>query len=149
MERREKKRGLHRRHGLEHLGKTVLYGCMDCGDCGLETAIYTCPMTQCPKCQRNGPCGGSADGWCEVYPNQRYCIHFKAYHRLKKYNELAKLDAYITPPNNWDYYETSGWSNYTHQRDNAASRQSLPASALRPQAAKDSRNGAQRSQDRE
>jgi methylenetetrahydrofolate reductase (NADPH) len=126
MESRERKKGLHRHHGLEHLGKTVLYGCMDCGDCGLEAAIYTCPMTQCPKCQRNGPCGGSTEGWCEVYPDERYCIYFKAYHRLKKYDELYKLDSFITPPNNWDFYETSGWSNYTHQRDNAARRIYLP-----------------------
>ncbi|MDR1422641.1 MAG: methylenetetrahydrofolate reductase C-terminal domain-containing protein [Coriobacteriales bacterium] len=126
MDRRERKKGPNRHHGLEHLGKTVLYGCMDCGDCGLEAAIYTCPMTQCPKCQRNGPCGGSVDGWCEVYPDERYCIHFKAYHRLKKYNELHKLDSFITPPNNWEFYETSGWSNYTHERDNAAHRMPLP-----------------------
>ena len=135
MDRRDRKKGLNRHHGLEHLGKSVMYGCMDCGDCGLETAIYTCPMTQCPKCQRNGPCGGSLDGWCEVYPDERYCIHFKAYHRLKKYGELEKLDSYITPPNNWDFYETSGWSNYTHERDNAANRVYLPEAEKRAQVA--------------
>ncbi|MDR1184329.1 MAG: methylenetetrahydrofolate reductase C-terminal domain-containing protein [Coriobacteriales bacterium] len=126
MDWRERKKGQHRHHGLEHLGKVVLYDCMDCGDCGLEAAVYTCPMTQCPKCQRNGPCGGSEDGWCEVYPHERYCIHFKAYHRLKKYGEVSRLDSFITVPNNWDFYETSGWSNYTHNRDNAAHRQVLP-----------------------
>jgi methylenetetrahydrofolate reductase (NADPH) len=129
MDWRERRRGRHRNHGLEHLGKTMLYGCMDCGDCGLEAAIYSCPMTACPKSQRNGPCGGSADGWCEVYPLQKYCIHFKAYHRLKKHGELHKLAAFITPPNNWDYFETSGWSNYTHERDNAAKRQYLATSS--------------------
>jgi methylenetetrahydrofolate reductase (NADPH) len=97
----------------------------------LEAAIYTCPMTQCPKCQRNGPCGGSTDSWCEVYPGQRYCIHYKAYHRLKKYHELYKIDSFITPPNNWDFYETSGWSNYTHERDNAAHRINLPPQGQR------------------
>ncbi len=126
MDRRERKKGIHRHHGLEHLSKVVLYGCMDCGDCGLEPAIYTCPMTQCPKCQRNGPCGGSMDGWCEVFPQERFCIYFKAYHRLKKYDELYKLDSFITPPNNWDFFETSAWSNYTHERDNTAHRQQLP-----------------------
>lgn len=135
---RENKKGLHRHHGMEHLAKTVLYGCMDCGDCGLEPAIYTCPMTKCPKCQRNGPCGGSADGWCEVYPNEQYCIYYKAYLRLKKYDEVEKkLDAFITPPNNWDFAFTSGWSNYTHKRDNTAYRQYLPARDVRAQAFKD------------
>ncbi|GHU10209.1 methylenetetrahydrofolate reductase [Betaproteobacteria bacterium] len=125
MDRRERKRGKHRTHNLEHLGKTMLYGCLDCGDCGLETTIYSCPMTACAKCQRNGPCGGSTDGWCEVYPGERFCIYYKAYHRLKKYGELHKLGDFIAPPNNWDYFETSGWSNYTHERDNAANRQFL------------------------
>ncbi|MDR3307779.1 MAG: methylenetetrahydrofolate reductase C-terminal domain-containing protein [Coriobacteriales bacterium] len=126
MSWRERKKGLHRHYGIEHTGKVLLYGCMDCGDCGLEAAIYSCPMSSCPKCQRNGPCGGSANGWCEVYPGERYCIYFKAYHRLKKHDELYKLDSFITPPNNWDFFETSGWSNYTHARDNAAHRQPLP-----------------------
>jgi methylenetetrahydrofolate reductase (NADPH) len=128
MDRRERKRGKHRTHNLEHLGKTMLYGCLDCGDCGLETTIYSCPMTACAKCQRNGPCGGSIDGWCEVYPGERFCIYYKAYHRLKKYGELHKLGDFIAPPNNWDYFETSGWSNYTHERDNAAHRQFLNGS---------------------
>jgi len=125
MASRERKKGLHRNHGLEHLGKTLIYGCLDCGDCGLEACAYSCPMTKCPKCQRNGPCGGSSDGWCEVYPNERYCIYFKAYYRLKKYGKGAVLESYITPPNNWDFFETSGWSNYTHRRDNAAHREFL------------------------
>jgi methylenetetrahydrofolate reductase (NADPH) len=141
MDWRERRKGIARHHGLEHLGKTIIYGCMDCGDCGLEATIYTCPMSQCPKCQRNGPCGGSMDGWCEVYPQDRYCIHFKAYHRLKKYDELHKLDSFITPPNNWDYYETSGWSNYTHGRDNAAHRQYLPPPGKRAQALNIPREG--------
>lgn len=123
MDKRDKKKGIHRHHGLEHTGKTFLYGCIDCGDCGLEACVYTCPMAQCPKCQRNGPCGGSnPGGWCEVYPDERYCIHFMAYYRLKKYNEMYKMSSFTTPPNNWDYFETSGWSNYTHKRDNAANR---------------------------
>lgn len=122
MDRKEKKKGMHRKHGIEHLGKAFLYNCQDCGDCGLETCIYSCPMSYCPKCQRNGPCGGSINGWCEVYPEERYCIWYRAYHRLKKYGETQKLNHYITPPNNWDFYETSGWSNYTHDRDNAANR---------------------------
>ena len=137
MERRERRKGQHRKHGLEHLGKTLLYGCLDCGDCGLEATIYSCPMSKCPKCQRNGPCGGSADGFCEVYPQERYCIYFKAYHRLKKHGELEKLDAFITPPNNWDFFETSGWSNYTHDRDNAAFRMYLPPRLERASAMKD------------
>jgi methylenetetrahydrofolate reductase (NADPH) len=122
MDWRERKKGIHRSHFIEHIAKAVLYECQDCGDCGLEPAIYTCPMSRCPKHQRNGPCGGTVDGWCEVYPNERYCIYFKAYHRLKKYNELYKIDSYITVPNDWSLIETSGWANYTKKRDNTAKR---------------------------
>ncbi|MDR0346941.1 MAG: methylenetetrahydrofolate reductase C-terminal domain-containing protein [Coriobacteriales bacterium] len=128
---RERKRGVNRPHGFERLMKTMLYGCVDCGDCGLDAAVYSCPMAQCPKSQRNGPCGGSTDGWCEVYPQERYCIWFKAYHRLKKHGELHRLDSFITPPNNWDYHRTSAWSNYTHERDNAAHRHYLPKQGRR------------------
>jgi methylenetetrahydrofolate reductase (NADPH) len=122
MSRREQKSGLHRKHLIEHLSKTFLYGCMDCGDCGLDACAYSCPMAACPKCQRNGPCGGSMDGYCEVYPQKRFCIHYLAYHRLKKYGEIDKMSSFITRPNNWDYFQTSAWSNYTHQRDNVSTR---------------------------
>lgn len=122
MEKREQKKGMRQKHGFERMVKTLLYNCMDCGDCALETCAYRCPMSYCPKCQRNGPCGGSIKGWCEVYPDERYCLWYGAYHRLKKYGETDKLSLYITLPNNWDYFAASGWSNYTHERDNAARR---------------------------
>ncbi len=122
MDRRDKKKGTLRPHGIEHAGKALMYGCQDCGDCGLEATGYSCPMTQCPKCQRNGPCGGSDDGWCEVHPGEKYCIWYMAYHRAKKHNELDKLKSYITPPNDWGHFGSSAWSNYTHRRDNIAHR---------------------------
>jgi methylenetetrahydrofolate reductase (NADPH) len=132
MDRKERKRGRQRKHTFEHLGKAFLYGCQDCGDCGLEATVFSCPMAECPKCQRNGPCGGSFLGWCEVYPHERYCVHFKAYHRLKKHDELAALGSYLTPASDWNLDKTSAWSNYTHERDNAAKREPLdPVQAIR------------------
>jgi methylenetetrahydrofolate reductase (NADPH) len=122
MGAKERKHGRQRKHGLEHLGKVMLYGCQDCGDCGLEACVYSCPMSQCPKCQRNGPCGGSSEGWCEVFLGERRCIYYKAYHRLKKHGELSRLSSFITPPNDYSLQGTSGWGNYTHERDNAAKR---------------------------
>lgn len=140
---RERKKGIHRSHFIEHIAKAVLYECQDCGDCGLEPAIYTCPMSRCPKHQRNGPCGGTVDGWCEVYPNERYCIYFKAYHRLKKYNELYKMDSYITVPNDWKLMETSGWANYTKKRDNTAKRIYLAPRGQRQRGGKDAQEQVQ------
>jgi len=124
--RGEAAKGAHRGHRLEHIGKVLMYGCQDCGDCGLHATAYTCPMSQCPKCQRNGPCGGSSDGWCEVYPGERYCIYYKAYHRLKHYGKEASLSETIWPPVNWDFFQTSAWSNYHHDRDNYAHGLSMP-----------------------
>ena len=123
MDSLDNKKGVYRHHGLEHTGKSMLYGCMDCGDCGLEATLYTCPMTQCPKCQRNGPCGGTFDGYCEVFPDgSRYCIWYKAYHKAKKDGEMERITSYITPPNHWELYSSSPWSAYTHRRDNCAGR---------------------------
>ena len=30
--------------------------------------------------------------------------------------------SFITPPNDWTYWQRSAWSNYTHGRDNCAKR---------------------------
>ncbi len=127
MDRLDRKKGVNRAHGLEHVGKTFLYGCIDCGDCGLEAVAYSCPMAMCPKSERNGPCGGSMDGYCEVYPptkegGTRFCVHYMAYHRLKRAGLLDKYTSFITPPNDWTYWQRSAWSNYTHGRDNCAKR---------------------------
>lgn len=127
MDALDRKRGVNRSHSLEHGCKALLYGCIDCGDCGLDAVAFSCPMASCPKSQRNGPCGGTMDGYCEVYPptsgeGARFCVHYMAYHRLKRYGELDQYASYITPPNDWTYWQHSAWSNYTHGRDNSARR---------------------------
>lgn len=122
----ERKKGRLRPHGLEHMGKALLYGCMDCGDCGLYATAYSCPMVECPKCQRNGPCGGSKDGWCEAYPGEKRCIWFKAYHRLKAYGEQDSLASYIVPPNDWANFAKSPWGANSIGRDGYARREWMP-----------------------
>jgi len=117
--------GRYRKHGFEHVNKTNMYKCKDCGDCGLYAVGYVCPMTQCVKCQRNGPCGGSNDGWCEVYPGVRRCIYYRAYYRLKKYGDEASLGDWLIVPNNWANLETSPWGNYHHGRDGYRRRERL------------------------
>ncbi len=123
---KERRKGRLRAHGLEHVGKVVLYDCIDCGDCGLYACGYTCPMSQCPKSQRNGPCGGSKDGWCEVFPGKRYCIWYKAYHRVKHYSDPKTLADYIVPPNQWSFWQTSPWGNMVGGRDGYARREWMP-----------------------
>lgn len=112
-------------HYLEHLSKTAIYDCKDCGDCALVDTAYVCPMSQCPKYQRNGACGGSYDGWCEVYPGKKKCAWVKAYSRLKNSDREAELDRNCVPPLNWDFHQTSSWVNYYLGRDHSASKYNI------------------------
>jgi methylenetetrahydrofolate reductase (NADPH) len=107
---------------MERVIKTVTNNCQECGDCALFDLAYLCPMSQCPKSQRNGACGGSRDGYCEVYPNEKECIYVRAYDRLKAYGEENQLRDVQVPPVNWDLYRTSSWINFYMGRDHVADR---------------------------
>jgi methylenetetrahydrofolate reductase (NADPH) len=110
-------------HFFERGGKNALYSCKDCGDCALFDAAYLCPVSQCPKDQRNAPCGGSFQGWCEVYPNEKLCIWVRAYMRLKAQRREDEIGEYIVPPCNWDLWQTSSWINYFLGRDHRSKRE--------------------------
>lgn len=107
---------------LEHIGKQVTNECLHCGDCALFDVAYLCPMSQCPKGQRNGPCGGGYQGWCEVYPGERQCVWVRAYNRLKHYREEEEIASRQVPPPDWELYRTSSWLNYYLGRDHTAKR---------------------------
>ena len=107
---------------FENLAKTALFHCMNCGDCALFDVAFVCPMSQCPKSQRNGACGGSYEGWCEVYPNEKKCVWVQAYERLKPYHEEETLGAYLVPPCNWELWQTSSWLNFYLGRDHTSKR---------------------------
>jgi ferredoxin len=40
--------------------------CRACGDCQLGVTAGVCPVSRCAKRLRNGPCGGSSHGHCEL-----------------------------------------------------------------------------------
>ena len=105
---------------------------MNCGDCALFDVAFVCPMSQCPKNQRNGPCGGSYDGWCEVYPNEKKCVWVQAYERLKAYEEEDSIGEYIVPPCNWKLWETSSWLNFYLGRDHTSKRLGVNPPQLKP-----------------
>jgi methylenetetrahydrofolate reductase (NADPH) len=116
-------------HVLEQAVKTPLFDCRDCGDCSLPDVGYLCPESRCAKNQRNGPCGGSHDGRCEV--GDRACIWAEAYDRLKPYGEeLAMLSG---PPVLQDnaLRRTSAWANTFLGRDHTT-RPSAPDGGSQP-----------------
>jgi methylenetetrahydrofolate reductase (NADH) len=105
-------------HGLEQAAKVPLFGCKDCGDCSLPEIAYVCPESQCAKNQRNGPCGGTRDGICEVYDTE--CIWSDAYERLKAYGEEeSMLDGPVVVKDN-ALAGTSAWANTFLGRDHLA-----------------------------
>ena len=105
-------------HVLEQAVKVPLYDCRDCGDCSLPEVAYLCPESQCPKGERNGPCGGSNDGICELAP--RRCIWVRAYQRLKPYGEeLTVLERPVAIADN-HLRRTSAWANTFLGRDHIA-----------------------------
>jgi methylenetetrahydrofolate reductase (NADPH) len=107
-------------HAAEHLSKVPLYNCKDCGDCSLPEIAYLCPESQCAKNQRNGTCGGSHDGLCEVA--ERKCIWARAYERLKPYGEeISMLDGPVVF-NDYALRGTSAWANTFLGRDHTAPR---------------------------
>jgi methylenetetrahydrofolate reductase (NADPH) len=112
-------------HFFERWNKNVLYSCKDCGDCALFDVAYLCPVSQCPKDQRNAPCGGSFHGWCEVYPEEKLCIWVQAYLRLKAQHKEDEIGKYIVPPCNWELWQSSSWINYFLGRDHSSKRRGI------------------------
>jgi len=107
-------------HTLEQAVKIPLYDCRDCGDCSLPDVAYLCPESHCHKNQRNGPCGGSRDGECEVAGKQ--CIWAQAYDRLKPYGEEDGILHRPVIVTDNALRRTSAWANTFLGRDHAADR---------------------------
>ena len=107
---------------FEHVMKAITNECLHCGDCGLPDVAYLCPTSQCPKGQRNGPCGGSYEGWCEVHPAKQQCIYVRAYPRLKHYGEENSLIDHEVPPLDYDLWQTASWLNFFMGRDHSSRR---------------------------
>jgi methylenetetrahydrofolate reductase (NADPH) len=97
--------------------KNILFYCKMCGDCTLPETTYICPQSGCPKNLLNGPCGGSRNQTCEVYPD-RYCFWVRVYNRVERTTTVAQLgkSPYV-PPRNWALDRTSSWINFYTGRD--------------------------------
>lgn len=111
-------------HLVEQAAKVPMFNCQDCGDCSLPDIAYVCPEGPCAKNQRNGPCGGTRDGLCEVYDTE--CIWAQAYERLKAYGEEQGLvDRPVVIKDN-ALRGTSAWANTFLQRDHNAANTDHP-----------------------
>src|SRR5262249_3699678 len=106
---------------LEHVSKSIFFQCKDCGDCSLPDIAFLCPESQCAKNQRNGPCGGTRDGRCEV-EGYGDCIWLRAYERLKHENSEQDLLKHAPVVQNQGLRGTSAWANFWLGRDHAAKR---------------------------
>jgi methylenetetrahydrofolate reductase (NADPH) len=105
---------------VERVSKLAMYGCKDCGDCSLPDCAYLCPKKYCSKCCRNGPCGGSAAGRCEL--DDKECFWARIYERLKRYGESeTMLDRPVTIYNA-TLKDTSSWVNTFLDRDHHAAK---------------------------
>ena len=102
---------------LEHGAKSILFGCRNCGDCTLSALSYHCPQSGCAKYLLNGPCGGSRDGWCEVYPNQKKCLFVKAYDGFAARGSQENFKQGFEPPRNWKLNNSSSWLNFFTGKD--------------------------------
>jgi methylenetetrahydrofolate reductase (NADPH) len=104
---------------VERATKAALFRCKDCGDCSLPDVAFLCPESQCAKNQRNGPCGGTREGRCEV-DGYGDCIWLRAYERLKAGGTEAALLAHAPVVQNQALRGTSSWANNWLGRDHAA-----------------------------
>jgi len=73
--------------------------CLGCGNCVLHLTMGICPITRCAKSLLNGPCGGSADGKCEISKDVE-CAWQLIHDRLAAFGRLEDL-AEIQPPKDW------------------------------------------------
>lgn len=98
---------------LELAVKRPAFGCQACGNCVLGHMEYVCPQT-CPKQMRNGPCGGTDMGRCEVVDQP--CIWVSVWERASTAGRVDDLRTYIPPPDR-SLRGTSSWINYFLDRD--------------------------------
>ncbi|MBS3943612.1 MAG: methylenetetrahydrofolate reductase C-terminal domain-containing protein [Dethiobacter sp.] len=80
--------------------------CLGCGDCILHLTQGICPITRCAKSILNGPCGGSAEGKCELGQDIECAWHL-IHDRLSALGCLDNLSE-IQPLKNWSVSHHGG-----------------------------------------
>jgi len=65
----------------------------------------------------NGPCGGSMDGFCEVYPKERLCFWVRSFHNGASPDCRKFAQNKLLPPKDWALNQSSSWLNYFSGKD--------------------------------
>lgn len=89
--------------------KKKLFNCQTCGQCILSHTKMLCPMN-CPKGLRNGPCGGTLNGKCEVMPDID-CTWTRIENKKDKHSNTIHL------PLNKKLLNTSSYINLINGKD--------------------------------
>lgn len=95
---------------VEKWVKEALFDCNMCGQCILSHTKLICPMN-CPKGLRNGPCGGTLDGKCEVIP-ELDCVWTK----IETKKKGKKTYAVHLPPSH-ALFDTASYVNFVNGKD--------------------------------
>jgi len=121
LERKKDNIALRALNVIERVSKEMAFGCKDCGDCSLPETAYLCPRKACSKTGRNGPCGGSSDGRCEL--DDKDCLWARAYDRLKFYGEAEHMLDGPAVFYNATLEGTSSWANTFRHRDHQSKKE--------------------------
>jgi ferredoxin len=81
--------------------------CQGCGQCILARTGGICPVSRCAKRLFNGPCGGSADGKCEISKDVE-CAWQLIVDRLKELGRLDEDYEKLAPIKDWSTERAGG-----------------------------------------
>ncbi|MFC1874400.1 methylenetetrahydrofolate reductase C-terminal domain-containing protein [Chloroflexota bacterium] len=80
--------------------------CMQCGSCVLGRTAAICPLVRCAKSLFNGPCGGSAEGKCEISQDVP-CGWQLIYDRLEEMGRIDEMEE-LEPLKDWSASASGG-----------------------------------------
>lgn len=91
--------------------------CAGCGDCVLGLTGGVCPIARCAKRLFNGPCGGSANGQCEISISAGRDVDCAWQKIIDRLSELNQMDNYgkISQVKNWIKSGSGGPRRLVHK----------------------------------
>jgi len=81
--------------------------CQGCGNCVIHKFGGMCPIARCAKSLQNGPCGGSADGVCEI-SKEVDCIWHLITTKMMETGQVETEFAPVQPMKDWSTARDGG-----------------------------------------